>query len=70
MLKQLVPALAFTVTLLPQVAAANTDMAVGEPKSNQFWWPERVDLSPLRNHVTDSSPYSADFDYAAESRLT
>jgi catalase-peroxidase len=48
-------------------AAASTGpvMAQGEPKSNQFWWPERVDLSPLRQHAVESNPFGADFDYAA-----
>jgi len=35
-----------------------------EPKSNQFWWPDHLDLSPLRDHDPDSNPYGADFDYA------
>ncbi|PIP91744.1 MAG: catalase/peroxidase HPI [Bdellovibrionales bacterium CG12_big_fil_rev_8_21_14_0_65_38_15] len=38
----------------------------GEAKSNQFWWPERVDLSPLRQHAKESSPLGARFDYAKE----
>ena len=32
--------------------------------SNQFWWPERLDLSPLRQHTAESSPMNKDFDYA------
>ncbi|MEE4293463.1 MAG: catalase/peroxidase HPI [Xanthomonadales bacterium] len=40
--------------------------AEGMPKSNQFWWPEQVDLSPLRQHSPESNPLGADFDYAAE----
>ena len=38
--------------------------AQGEPTSNQFWWPERIDLSPLRQHDAESSPMGEDFDYA------
>ncbi|MEJ2384580.1 MAG: catalase-peroxidase, partial [Xanthomonadales bacterium] len=41
-------------------------MAMGEAKPNKFWWPEQVDLSPLRDHGIESNPYGADFDYAAE----
>ncbi|MEE4661784.1 MAG: catalase/peroxidase HPI, partial [Halieaceae bacterium] len=37
-----------------------------EAKTNQFWWPDRVELTPLRNHATASNPYADDFDYAAE----
>lgn len=35
-----------------------------EPKSNQFWWPEQLDLSPLRAHGVESHPYGEEFDYA------
>ena len=35
-----------------------------EPKSNQFWWPEQLNLAPLRQHAIESNPMGADFDYA------
>jgi catalase-peroxidase len=34
------------------------------PKPNQFWWPEKLDLSPLRQHSVESNPLGKDFDYA------
>ena len=34
--------------------------------SNQFWWPERLDLAPLRQHAVESNPYGEKFDYAQE----
>lgn len=34
--------------------------------NNQFWWPERLDLSPLRQHSEKSDPLGAKFDYAKE----
>jgi catalase-peroxidase len=34
--------------------------------SNQFWWPERLDLTQLRQHSPDSNPYGRQFDYAKE----
>lgn len=34
------------------------------PKSNQFWWPEQLNLEPLRAHDPRSNPYGDDFDYA------
>ncbi len=34
--------------------------------SNQFWWPERLDLAPLRQHSEKSNPMGRDFDYARE----
>nr|WP_244506179.1 catalase/peroxidase HPI [Microbulbifer marinus] len=35
-----------------------------QPKSNQFWWPNQLDLSPLRDHGADSNPLGDDFNYA------
>jgi catalase-peroxidase len=32
-------------------------------KSNQFWWPEQLDLSPLRDHDPRSNPLGPDFNY-------
>jgi catalase-peroxidase len=37
-----------------------------KPLSNQFWWPDMLDLSPLRAHSAESNPYGKDFDYAKE----
>ena len=34
-------------------------------KEPSFWWPERIDLSPLRRQSPESNPYGADFNYAA-----
>ena len=33
-------------------------------KTNQFWWPEQLDLSPLRQHAVESNPLGEKFDYA------
>ena len=38
----------------------------GKPKSNQFWWPEQLDLSQLRDQGIKSNPYGDDFNYAEE----
>ena len=49
-----------------QAAPATTVTDEPTPKANQFWWPERLDLSQLRSHAAESNPYGADFDYAKE----
>ena len=36
----------------------------GAARPHQFWWPEQLDLSPLRAHSPRSNPYGDDFDYA------
>ncbi len=33
-------------------------------KPNSFWWPNQLDLSPLRDHDPRSNPLGEDFDYA------
>ena len=57
---RLMSAAAATLALIVP-AAAHAESA---PKSNQFWWPERVDLSPLRQHGAESDPMGEGFDYA------
>jgi Catalase (peroxidase I) len=51
-------------TALAVSAAAASSAPMGVPKSNQFWWPERVDLAPLRQHSVESDPFGGEFDYA------
>ena len=58
-----------TLPIVAALAVAMTPLASsaqGMPKSNQFWWPDQLDLSPLRAHNVESSPFGEDFDYAAE----
>jgi catalase-peroxidase len=50
----------------PMGASGESDAAVGQVRTNQFWWPDQLDLSPLRDHDARSNPYGAGFDYAAE----
>jgi catalase-peroxidase len=38
--------------------------AAQHPQTAQFWWPEKLDLSPLRQHAAVSNPLGKDFDYA------
>jgi len=37
-----------------------------QAKSIEFWWPERLDLSPLRQHALESNPYGESYNYARE----
>ncbi|WP_419570959.1 catalase/peroxidase HPI [Rheinheimera sp.] len=34
--------------------------------SNSFWWPERLNLAPLRQHGAESNPYGNQFNYAEQ----
>ena len=53
-------AFASAVHAAPAAAAGKASM------SNQFWWPEKLDLRPLRQHGAESNPMGADFNYAEE----
>ena len=48
----------------PKGATGTGTAKMGQAKSNQFWWPDQLDLSQLRDHDLRSNPYGPDFDYA------
>ncbi len=64
MLKQTIPFLAALAIAMSPLVQSSPATAQGKPKSNQFWWPEQLDLSPLRDHDAASNPYGEDFNYA------
>ena len=55
---------AILAALIATPVTADPVMTSGKPRPNQFWWPEQVDLGPLRDHDKKSNPYGDDFDYA------
>ena len=59
----LLVALAVTMFLLISSSPA---FGQGDAKSNQFWWPEKLNLNPLRQHAAESDPMGTNFDYAEE----
>ncbi|MGD8324364.1 MAG: catalase/peroxidase HPI [Gammaproteobacteria bacterium] len=65
MTSQRVSLIAVLAVAMAPLVASSPALAQGEPKSNQFWWPDRLDLGPLRQHSIESNPLGADFDYAA-----
>ncbi|MCG7587911.1 catalase-peroxidase, partial [Photobacterium sp. OFAV2-7] len=64
MRKQTIPLLAAIAVALSPLLMGSPAYAQGEPKSNQFWWPEKLDLSPLRQHTASSNPMGEEFNYA------
>jgi catalase-peroxidase len=63
MLKSMLPLIAaFAIALSPEAWSEN--MFSGKAKPNSFWWPDQVDLGPLRDHDEKSNAYGDDFDYA------
>lgn len=69
-MKRKLPLLIATFALLSCASNSGDGMqqqfAKGEAKPNSFWWPNRIDLSPLRQHSPESSPLGSNFNYAKE----
>ncbi len=58
-------AMALTAALSAPALTTTAAYAEEKPPTIQDWWPERLDLRPLRQHSDASNPLGADFDYAA-----
>ena len=61
--KSLVLATAISLGL-SALAAVSPAVAQDGVASNDYWWPNRLDLDPLRDNDPASNPLGADFDYA------
>ncbi|MGB5209998.1 MAG: catalase/peroxidase HPI [Gammaproteobacteria bacterium] len=64
MLKRKMPLLVSLAIAVSLGMAAGPAASQQTPKSNQFWWPDQLNLAPLRQHAEESDPYGDDFDYA------
>ncbi|EIY0670774.1 catalase-peroxidase, partial [Salmonella enterica] len=60
MKRKILPAI-IAVTLFNFSLAARADNG---PRPDNFWWPQKLDLAPLRLHDVESNPYGANFNYA------
>ncbi|MDS4041933.1 MAG: catalase/peroxidase HPI [Candidatus Competibacter sp.] len=61
-----IPLLAALVVALSPVATISVAHAQSKPMSNPEWWPEQLNLQPLRQHNATSNPMGKDFNYAEE----
>ena len=50
----------------PKGATGSTSMTTKQARPNEFWWPDQLDLSALRDHDQRSNPMGVDFNYAEE----
>ena len=66
MKKTTIALLAALAVSVSSMATSGSAAAMGGAKPNSFWWPEQLDLAPLRHNEVGSNPYGEDFDYAAE----
>ncbi len=63
--KNITIAAAISVALSTMILPSKA-FAAREAKTNQFWWPDQLNLSPLRQHGAESNPYGEEFNYAKE----
>lgn len=54
---------ALSLALTPMLAS-HSALADGMPKTNQFWWPQQLNLQPLRQNDAKSNPLGESFNYA------
>ena len=66
MLKNTLSLAAAISVAISTMALSTTTLAATAAKTNQFWWPEQLNLSPLRQHGAESNPYGEQFNYAKE----
>jgi catalase-peroxidase len=62
-------AIAALVAVVPvgtSTAASTAAPAASHGMSNQNWWPDQLDLRPLRLHGAKSNPFGDNFNYAKE----
>lgn len=62
-LSSVLKTLPVTVTLASAIFFHSSMLSAQSVKPPEFWWPERVNLNPLRQHSAESDPLGADFDY-------
>ena len=59
-------AFANSVTAEPNVSINSAVISKDQVASNDYWWPNRLNLQPLRLHSAKSDPTGNGFDYAKE----
>ncbi len=62
--KKAIPIFGVLAAILAAFDASSPLAADTTAKSNQFWWPQRLNLEQLRAHDAKSNPYGGDFNYA------
>ena len=56
MLKKSLPLAAAISVAISTITLSTSALAATVAKTNQFWWPEQLNLSPLRQHGAESNP--------------
>ena len=62
--KTMISLFALAVAAASPALAAEPMAASAKPMTNKSWWPDRLDLSGLRQHAAASNPMGPNYDYA------
>lgn len=64
MKRNTLPTLSALTLAMSLALGAGVATAQEQVTANQFWWPEKLNLSPLRQNAIESNPYGSDYRYA------
>ena len=64
MMKKVIPSFAVLTASLLVAWPSSSVLAQGQPRANDFWWPNQLDLTQLRLNAADADPLGDSFDYA------
>ncbi len=65
MMKKWLALLTVGALIGPLTSIAEVDSQL-RARTNAFWWPDQLDLSPLRRNAAESNPFGEHFNYAKE----
>ncbi|WP_262689737.1 catalase/peroxidase HPI [Kordiimonas aestuarii] len=66
MLRQTLSVIAIAAVSFSSVVVSNAALADDKMVTNEYWWPNKLDLGPLRQNSEVSDPMGQAFDYAKE----
>lgn len=66
MKKRTMPLFVMVAMIVPWLLLSGNVAAEGMAKPNTFWWPDQLDLKPLRQHTDESNPMGDSYNYAEE----
>lgn len=64
MIKKTIPLAVAVALAMGSMLPASSAFAQATPPDNNYWWPNRLSLDPLRQNYPASNPLGEDFDYA------
>ncbi len=64
MFRKTISVISILLIAMSSLVPVNLALAQDSMRTNDYWWPNRLDLSPLRQYSPGSNPLDENFDYA------